>query len=91
MSSLVTRLHGFPSMDALTTAAASGMKARMESLEMLANNLANQASAGYKSDREFYSLYISPEAVAQADATVVAPPVVPVIERHWTEIGRAHV
>jgi len=73
-------------MDALTISAASGMKARMEALEMLANNIANQASAGYKADREFYSLYISPEALASVDASVAPlPPTAPVIERHWTD------
>ena len=41
----------------LITAAASGMKARMESLDMLANNIANSGTAGFKSDREFYNLY----------------------------------
>ena len=70
-------------MDALLTAAASGMKARLESLDMLANNLANQNSPGYKVDREFYSLYIAPEALADLDASVLpTPPTVPLVERH---------
>jgi len=69
-------------MDAMTVAAASGMRARMESLEMLANNLANAATAGYKSDREFYSLYISPEA-----GDPLSPATLPVIERHWTDFS----
>ena len=51
-------------MDALTIAAASGMRARMESLDMLANNMANADTSGYKTDREFYNLYVSPEAEA---------------------------
>lgn len=73
-------------MDALTIAAASGLRARMESLEMLANNLANQATEGFKADREFYSLYISPEAAA-ATVNGESPhgAVLPVIERHWTD------
>jgi len=76
-------------MDALTTAAASGMKARMESLEMLANNIANQSSPGYKADREFYSLYIAPEALASLNADVVPiPPTVPLIERHRTDFAQ---
>ena len=37
-------------MDALTGAAASGLRARMESLDMLANNLANAETGGYKTD-----------------------------------------
>jgi flagellar basal body rod protein FlgG len=60
-------------MDPLLIAAASGMKARMESLDMLANNLANSGTAGFKADREFYSLY--QEAL-------------PVVERHWTDFAQ---
>ncbi len=44
-------------MDPLLISAASGMKARMESLDMLANNIANSGTVGFKSDREFYNLY----------------------------------
>jgi flagellar basal-body rod protein FlgF len=44
-------------MDQLLITAASGMKARMDSLDMLANNMANSGTAGFKSDREFYNLY----------------------------------
>ena len=49
-------------MDPLTATAASGLRARMESLDLLANNVANASTGGYKADREFYSLYVSPEA-----------------------------
>jgi flagellar basal body rod protein FlgG len=76
-------------MDALTIAAASGLRARMESLELLANNIANQASPGFKADREFYNLYISPEALADARAGVVPlPETLPVIERQWTDFSQ---
>ncbi|MEZ5351239.1 MAG: flagellar hook basal-body protein [Bryobacteraceae bacterium] len=86
---LAIHLHSFPPMDALLTSAASGMKARMESLEMLANNLANQGSPGYKSDREFYSLYIAPEALDGTGADVIPlPPAVPLVERHWTDFSQ---
>jgi flagellar basal-body rod protein FlgF len=44
-------------MDQLLITAASGMKARMDSLDMLANNMANSGTAGFKTDREFYNLY----------------------------------
>lgn len=44
-------------MDPLLISAASGMKSRMDALDMLANNIANSGTAGYKSDREFYGLY----------------------------------
>jgi flagellar basal-body rod protein FlgF len=58
----------------------------MESLELLANNVANASTGGYKADREFYSLYISPEA-ADADATATMP----VIERPWTDMSQGVV
>jgi flagellar basal body rod protein FlgG len=69
-------------MDALTGAAASGLRARMESLDMLANNLANTETGGYKTDREFYSLYVSPDAAGDAPAGM------PVIERPWTDFSQ---
>lgn len=72
-----------PAMDSLTMAAASGLRARMESLEMLANNLANSSTAGFKADREFYSNYFAPEALAGPEATL--PAVAPVIETNWTD------
>jgi flagellar basal body rod protein FlgG len=58
----------------------------MESLEMLANNLANTETGGYKGDREFYSLYKSAEATAdpQTGATTEQP----VIESHWTDFAQ---
>src|SRR6185369_13956277 len=72
-------------MDPLTTTAASGMRARMESLDMLANNIANAETGGYKSDREFYNLYTSAEALAQGgeDASTL-----PVIERNYTDFSQ---
>ena len=73
-------------MDALTSAAASGLRARMESLDMLANNLANTETGGYKNDREFYSLYLAPEA-ANADVAMTMP----VIERQWTDFAQGVV
>ena len=75
-------------MDPLTIAAAGGLRARMESLEMLANNLANAATGGYKTDREFYSLYISPEA---ADGEADPAATLPVIERPWTDFSAGNL
>jgi len=72
-------------MDALTISAASGLRSRMESLDMLANNLANSETGGYKSDREFYNLYISPEA-SQGEGQ--EPATLPVIERSWTDFSQ---
>ena len=69
-------------MDALTVSAASGLRARMESLDLLANNMANAGTAGYKADREFYNLYLAPEAAGNE-----APVTLPVIERQWTDFS----
>lgn len=71
-------------MDPLTTAAASGIRARMETLDLLANNLANAATTGYKLDRESYNLYFAPEALdglSPGDSLST----VPVVERQWTD------
>jgi flagellar basal-body rod protein FlgG len=70
-------------MDPLTSTAASGMRARMESLDMLANNIANSATDGYKSDREFYDLYVSSSAGGDP-----VPSTMPVIERPWTDLSQ---
>jgi flagellar basal-body rod protein FlgF len=67
-------------MDSMTAIAASGLRARMESLELLANNIANASTGGYKADREFYSLYAGDEAW---DPDAVAT--MPVIERPWVD------
>ena len=74
-------------MDALSINAASGMRARLESLEMLANNLANASTSGYKNDREFYNLYTSDDALA-GDAS---PGTLPVIEKHWIDYSQGTV
>lgn len=70
-------------MDPLTIAAAGGLRSRMESLEMLANNIANASTAGFKADREFYDLYLAPEAGAGPEATRL-----PLIEREWTDFSQ---
>ncbi len=72
-------------MDTLTISAASGMRARLESLDMLANNLANAETGGYKTDREFYNLFVSADASAgPADAAAALP----VVERPWTDFSQ---
>ena len=73
-------------MDPLTAVAASGLRSRMESLEMLANNVANASTGGYKSDCEFYSLYVAPDVDLEMD--LVDPATMPVIERPWTDFSQ---
>jgi flagellar basal-body rod protein FlgF len=58
----------------------------MESLDLLANNVANASTGGYKADREFYSLYVAPEA-ADSDASSTMP----VIEKQWTDFSQGIV
>jgi len=73
-------------MDPITATAASGLRARMESLELLANNVANASTSGYKADREFYGLYVAPEAQESESLGTM-----PVIERQWTDLSQGLV
>ena len=73
-------------MDPLTIAAASGLRARMDSLELLANNLANASTAGYKADREFYDLYRASEASDVPESARL-----PLIERQWTDYSQGRL
>lgn len=63
-------------MDPMMISAASGMKARMESLDLLANNVANSGTAGFKADHEFYGLF-------QQEF--------PVIEKRWTNFAQGTI
>lgn len=75
-------------MDALTITAASGLRARMQSLDMLANNIANSETGGYKTDREFYNIYISADA---AGTETQDPNALPVIEKNYTDFSQGMV
>src|ERR1700704_906520 len=70
-------------MDQLTATAASGMRSRIEALDLLANNISNSGTAGYKADREFYNLYVS----ADADSETTLPN----IERNWIDFSQGMV
>ncbi len=70
-------------MDSMTAIAASGLRARMESLELLANNIANASTGGYKADREFYGLYAAPEAWDPENVSTM-----PVIDRPWVDYSQ---
>jgi flagellar basal-body rod protein FlgF len=73
-------------MDTMTATAASGLRARMESLDLLANNVANASTGGYKADREFYSLYVAPEAQDNSPNSTM-----PVIEKPWVDLAQGAV
>jgi flagellar basal-body rod protein FlgF len=75
-------------MDPMAIAAASGLRSRMESLDLLANNIANAETGGYKTDREFYGLYSSAEAIG---AHYGDPATLPVIEKNYTDFSQGNL
>ena len=72
-------------MDNLTATAASGMRSRLQALDILANNMANASSRGYKADREMYSLYAAADA---RDANTGAGQTQPWIHHSWTDFSQ---
>jgi len=73
-------------MDPMSAIAASGLRSRMDSLDLLANNMANASTGGYKADREFYSLYTAPEAQDDGSTTTM-----PVVQQHWTDMSQGPI
>lgn len=73
-------------MDPITSLLAGGMTSRLDSLDLLANNMSNASSAGYKADRERFSTFLSAD-LAQALATgeVEKATEVPMVEDRFTE------
>jgi flagellar basal body rod protein FlgG len=72
-------------MDQISVIAASSMRASLQSLDLLANNIANSSTSGYKGDGEFHSLYTSEAAIG--DETTPAA-TLPTVERQWTDFGQ---
>jgi len=72
-------------MDPISVLAAGGIRSRMESLDLLANNLANASTSGYKSDREFYSLFNSDYSDGGALGNTST---MPLVERKWTDFSQ---
>jgi len=75
-------------MDPLTIAAASGLRSRMEALDLLANNLANSGTAGYKGDREFYGLFTGEAQDAMGNGSSAT---LPMVERQWTDFSQGTI
>jgi flagellar basal-body rod protein FlgF len=73
------------SMDQIAVTAASGLHARMEALDLVANNLANAATSGFKLDREFYSLFTTGED-SEVDGDSATR--LPVIQTQWTDFSQ---
>src|SRR5579883_3427142 len=67
-------------MDSLSIAAASGLRSRIQSLDLLANNLANTGTAGFKRDTEYYGVFSSEEA---SDGEAV-----PMVQKQWTDFSQ---
>jgi flagellar basal-body rod protein FlgF len=82
---ICTRLHQI-SMDPIAVTAASGLRARIQSLDMLANNLANSTTAGYKLDREFYSVFGEEDNAVMGGGTKL-----PSIDKHWTDFTQGNL
>jgi len=57
----------------------------MVSLDLLANNLANSATGGYKNDREYYGLYASDDSENAIDGGTGTT--LPVVEKQWTDFS----
>lgn len=72
-------------MDQISVLAASGMRASMQSLDLLANNIANASTGGYKGDSEFHSVFVSETA---NDDGFAMPASLPVIQRAWTDFSQ---
>jgi flagellar basal-body rod protein FlgF len=70
-------------MDQISVLAAGGMRSRMQSLDVVANNLANSSTSGYKSDGEFYSIFASEAATDDGSG----PTAVPNLGRQWTDFA----
>ena len=57
----------------------------MQSLDLLANNMANSSTNGYKADGEFYSLYTSEAAAGEVNDPAAT---LPTVERQWTDFAQ---
>jgi flagellar basal body rod protein FlgG len=75
-------------MDSLIATAASGMRSRTETLDLLANNIANSGTAGYKADEESYNLYFSNNAWEGYDEGRPPGAEMPVVQRNWTDYSQ---
>jgi flagellar basal-body rod protein FlgF len=58
----------------------------MQALDLLANNLANATTGGYKLDREFYSLFAASDEVPIEGENALTK--LPVIQKQWTDFSQ---
>lgn len=64
--------------------AAGGLRARMQALDMLSNNLANANTTGFKLDREFYSLFTGDGGGVDGGSAAQLPD----IKGRWTDFSQ---
>ncbi len=69
-------------MDQISVFAAAAMQARMQALDLVANNLANSSTSGYKTDGEFNTLFSSMAADDDSGTSGV-----PMLQRQWTDFA----
>ncbi len=69
-------------MDPLTITAGAGLRSRSEALDLLANNLANTSTAGFKADREAYTLFLGDDSSQTTS---------PFIERQRTDFSQGQL
>lgn len=74
-------------MDPLSVAAASGMQSRMDSLSLLANNLANAGTSGFKMDHEFLGVFTSSNAEDPSTGGDLLSGL-PVVDKQWTDFSQ---
>jgi flagellar basal-body rod protein FlgF len=71
-------------MDSVSVIAASGLQSRMQALDLVANNLANSTTGGFKLDQEFYSLFTA----AEDESTDGSSTRLPLIDKQWTDFSQ---
>jgi flagellar basal-body rod protein FlgF len=70
-------------MDQAAVIAASGLRSRMQALDLLSNNLANSSTGGFKLDREFYTLYS-----AEGEGGDPSQTTLPEVKSQWTDFSQ---
>lgn len=71
-------------MDNTAALAASGLRSRMEALDLLANNLANASTSGFKADVEMYGVYSADENFGDLRTSAAFPD----ISGKWTNFSQ---
>ncbi len=71
-------------MDSVSVIAASGLQSRMQALDLVANNLANSTTGGFKLDQEFYSLFTAGEDESVDGASTTLP----LVKKQWTDFSQ---